>query len=66
MCWYYRACRAAVVGGGGQLSGPFSALASTEQALAIEALLRLPAEIGLPDPRPLVPEMVACTAATRG
>jgi hypothetical protein len=56
--WYYRARRAAVLGGTGQLSGPFQELAPTEQAAAIEALLQLPEEVGLPDPRLLVPEMV--------
>ncbi|HZJ27350.1 MAG TPA: hypothetical protein VFF40_10140 [Acidimicrobiia bacterium] len=57
--WYYRACRAAVVGGSGQLSGPFAALADDEQASAIRAMLSLPADIALADPRLLVPEMVA-------
>jgi hypothetical protein len=56
--WYYRACRAAVIGGAGQLSGPFANLGDAEQAAAIEALLQLPADVGLPDPRAVVPEMV--------
>ena len=56
--WYYRACRAAVAGGGGQLSGPFTMLGPAQQAAAIQAMLALPDEIGLPDGRPLVPEMV--------
>jgi hypothetical protein len=56
--WYYRACRAAVVGGSGQLSGPFARLAVDEQAAAIAAMLVLPHDIELPDPRLLVPEMV--------
>lgn len=56
--WYYRACRAAVVGGSGQLSGPFARLAADEQAAAIGAMLVLPDHIELPDPRLLVPEMV--------
>jgi len=55
--WYYRACRAAVVGGAGHLSGPFADLAPVEQAAAIEALLHLPDDIGLPDSRAVVPEM---------
>ncbi len=55
--WYYRACRAAVVGGSGQLSGPFARLAADEQAAAIGAMLLLPDDIELPDPRLLVPEM---------
>lgn len=57
--WYYRACRAAVAGGTGQLSGPFQALAGAQQAAAIAAMLHLPDNIALPDPRQLVPEMVA-------
>jgi hypothetical protein len=55
--WYFRACRAAVLGGSGQLSGPFARLAMEEQAAAIAAMLVLPDDIGLPDPRLLVPEM---------
>ena len=55
--WYYRACRASVLGGAGQLSGPFVALEAPEQAAAIQAMLALPDEIGLPDPRELVPAM---------
>lgn len=58
-CWYYRACRAAVAGGSGQLSGPFARLTTEEQAIAIAAMLSLPDDIALPDPRLLVPEMVA-------
>jgi hypothetical protein len=56
--WYYRACRAAALGGSGQLSGPFALLDSDDQARAIAAMLVLPEEIGLSDPRPLVPAMV--------
>lgn len=56
--WYYRACRAAVLGAGGHLSGPFRNLAPDEEALAIGSLLRLPENIGLPDPRATVPAMV--------
>jgi len=55
--WYYRACRAAVAGSAGQLSGPFRALPADEQAQAVEALLQLPAHVGLPASRELVPEM---------
>jgi hypothetical protein len=36
--WYYRACRAAIAGGAGQLSGPFRALQPDEQAQAIPQL----------------------------
>jgi hypothetical protein len=57
--WYYRACRAAVSGGSGQLSGPFRALNESRRGDAIAAMLRLPDNGGLPDPRRLVPEMVA-------
>ena len=60
--WYYRACRAASLGGTGQLSGPFALLAADDQARAIAAMLALPDEIGLPDPRPLVPAMVDITS----
>jgi hypothetical protein len=56
--WYYRACRAAVVGAGGQLSGPFQELAVAEQERAILSLLALREDIGLPDPRTTVPAMV--------
>lgn len=57
--WYYRACRAALAGGAGRLSGPFRRLTPEKQAAAIAVMLGLPDDIGLPDPRPLVPEMVA-------
>ncbi len=56
--WYYRACRAAVLGSSGQLSGPFEGLNPDDESLAVAAMLRLPDSIGLPDPRPLVPTMV--------
>jgi hypothetical protein len=56
--WYYRACRAAVLGAAGHLSGAFEALGAAEQGLAIQRLLELPAKIALPDPRSTVPEMV--------
>lgn len=56
--WYYRACRAAALGGSGQLSGPFAELDGEDQARAIAAMLQLPDEVGLPDPRPLVAAMV--------
>lgn len=55
--WYYRACRAAVAGAGGHLSGPFRELAGTEQERAILSLLELRDDIRLPDPRPTVPVM---------
>lgn len=55
--WYYRACRAAVAGAGGHLSGTFSELPAPEQQRAILSLLELPGDIGLPDPRATVPVM---------
>lgn len=55
--WYYRACRAAVIGAGGHLSGPFQELEKGEQEQAILSLLELPSEILLPDPRSTVPRM---------
>ncbi|CAN5806673.1 hypothetical protein BH20ACT4_BH20ACT4_00090 [soil metagenome] len=56
-CWYYRACRAAVAGAGGQLSGPFLHLDRVEQEQAIISLLELSDAIGLPEPRATVPAM---------
>jgi hypothetical protein len=56
--WYYRACRAAVLGAGGHLSGPFEQLGRGEQERAIASLLELRADIGLPDSRVIVPAMV--------
>jgi hypothetical protein len=56
--WYYRACRAAVVGAGGHLSGPFQELTGNEQGRAILSLVELREDIGLPDPRATVPAMV--------
>lgn len=55
--WYYRACRAAVAGAGGHLSGPFAQLDAEEQSRAIRSLLTLRDDIGLPDPRVIVPVM---------
>lgn len=57
MYWYYRACRAAVAGGSGQLSGPFALLDEHQQAMAIQAMLALPDDIALPEPRAVVPMM---------
>jgi hypothetical protein len=57
--WYYRACRAAVVGAGGHLSGPFHAVGRADQQRAIASMLQLPEEIGLPRPRDVVPIMVS-------
>jgi hypothetical protein len=55
--WYYRVCRAAVLGAGGYLSGPFEQLEKDEQEQAILGLLELRNDILLPDPRPTVPRM---------
>jgi hypothetical protein len=58
MCWYYRACRAAVAGAGGHLSGPFREVPQAEQQRAISSMLQLPANVGLPEARHTVPRMV--------
>lgn len=55
--WYYRACRAAVLGAGGHLSGPFEQLGKDDQEQAILSLLELRNDIHLSDPRPTVPRM---------
>jgi hypothetical protein len=55
--WYYRACRAAVLGAGGHLSGPFERVGAAQQGAAIISLLELREDISLPDPRATVPEM---------
>ncbi len=55
--WFYRACRAAVAGAGGHLSGPFLGLDEHRQASAIRSLLSLPDTIGLPEARATVPVM---------
>lgn len=54
---HYRACRAAVVGAGGHLSGPFAELDLTHQQTAIRSLLMLSDDVGLPDQRSIVPLM---------
>jgi hypothetical protein len=48
-----------MAGGAGELPGPFARLEAAEQAIAIQAMLSLPDDIDVPDPRLLVPEMVA-------
>lgn len=55
--WYYRACRAAVAGAGGHLSGPFAGLAREQQSREIQELLRLRPDVALPDHRDVVPMM---------
>lgn len=55
--WYYRACRAAVLGAGGHLSGPFERLDAAQQERAIISLLELRSDISLPETRPTVPRM---------
>lgn len=56
--FWFRACRAVVVGAGGHLSGPFERLEPVHRAVALERMLALPDEVGLPDPRLIVPVMV--------
>jgi hypothetical protein len=56
--WYYRACRAAVAGAGGHLSGPFQDVPQAEQQRAITSMLQLPVNVGLPEARRTVPRMV--------
>lgn len=56
--WYYRACRAAVLGAEGHLSGPFAQVDDDHQQRAIRSLLQLRDDIALPDPRRTIPEMV--------
>ena len=56
--WYYRACRAAILGAGGHLSGPFKDLDTPGQEHAVLSLLELREDISLPDPRSTVPAMV--------
>jgi hypothetical protein len=56
--WYFRACRAAVAGAGGHLSGPFRDVPELEQQRAIASILQLPDDVGLPEPRRVVPLMV--------
>jgi len=56
--WYFRACRAAELGAGGHLSGPFRGLPALEQRIAIDALLHLPDDIEIVSLRDLVPFMV--------
>ena len=60
--WYYRACRAAGIGAGGRLSGPFEQLPGSDQERAIRSLLELRDDIGLPDPRTTIPLMVDIAA----
>lgn len=55
--WYHRACRAAMAGAGGHLSGPFASLDPAHQERAILSLLRLRDDIDLPDSRITVPAM---------
>jgi hypothetical protein len=56
--WYFRACRAAVLGAGGHLSGPFEQLEREQQEHAIRGLLELRDDILLADTRAIVPAMV--------
>jgi hypothetical protein len=56
--FYFRACRAVVAGTGGRLSGPFERLDLDRRALALDNMMALPDDVGLPDPRHIVPVMV--------
>jgi hypothetical protein len=56
--FYFRACRAVVAGAGGRLSGPFEQLDADRRAAALDHMLALPDDVGLPDPRQTVPLMV--------
>ena len=56
--WYFRACRAAVLGAGGHLSGPFERIGAARQERAIEQLLQLREDICLPEPRAAVSTIV--------
>lgn len=56
--FYFRACRAVVMGVERHLSGPFERLGPDRRSEALERMLVLPEDVGLPDPRPLVPVMV--------
>lgn len=58
MYFYLRACRAVLAGVGGHLSGPFERLDPKRSATALLQMLTLPDNVGLPDPRQLVPVMV--------
>jgi hypothetical protein len=56
--FWFRACRAVVAGVGGRLSGPFDRLEPRHRAAALEHMLALPDDVGLPEPRLIVPVMV--------
>jgi hypothetical protein len=47
-----------VAGTGGRLSGPFERLDLDRRALALDNMMALPDDVGLPDPRDIVPVMV--------
>jgi hypothetical protein len=47
-----------VAGAGGRLSGPFEHLDPDRRALALENMLILPDDVGIPDSRYVVPVMV--------
>jgi hypothetical protein len=58
MYFYFRACRAVVAGVGGHLSGPFERLDPNRRVAALDQMLTLPDDVGLPNPRQLVPVML--------
>ena len=45
------------MGAGRHLSAPFERLDPERRSIALERMLALPEDVGLPDPRPLVPRM---------
>ena len=55
--WYYRACRGAVAGAGGHLSGPFTDVPRGDQQRAIISLLDLRDDVELVSARTTVPIM---------
>jgi hypothetical protein len=56
--FWFRACRAVVAGAGARLSGPFDRLEPGHRASALQHMLALPDDVGLPEPRLIVPVMV--------
>ena len=63
MYWYYRACRAAIAGSGGHLSGPFERLPTEQQDAAVLSLLELRDDITLADALGTVPMMARLARA---
>jgi hypothetical protein len=59
---YFRACPAVIAGAGGRLSGPFERLDRERRVTALDRMLALPYDIGLPDAKRIVPMMVEVNA----